>query len=194
MGLEEADGPPPAALPAPALSEEVVHDYETLRLSLKAHPVSFLRHDLARAGAIPAVRLEAAPQGGGRRIAVGGVVLVRQRPGTAKGVCFITLEDETGVANIVVWPKLFEAFRPVIMGSRMMLVRGRLQRAEGVTHLVAEHLEDWTGSLAGLSDQPLPALSAPGDEAARSAPGRGDPPRHRHPRDARVMPRSRDFH
>jgi error-prone DNA polymerase len=197
MGLEEADGPPPAALPAPALSEEVVHDYETLRLSLKAHPVSFLRQDLGQAGAIPAVRLAtatAAPPGGGRRIAVGGVVLVRQRPGTAKGVCFITLEDETGVANIVVWPKLFEAFRPVIMGSRMMLVRGRLQRAEGVTHLVAEHLEDWTGHLARLSDQPLPALSAPGDEAARSAPGRGDPPRHRHPRDARVMPRSRDFH
>ena len=197
MGLEEADGPPPAALPAPALSEEVVHDYETLRLSLKAHPVSFLRQDLARAGAIPAAQLAtapASPPGGGRRIAVGGVVLVRQRPGTAKGVCFITLEDETGVANIVVWPKLFEAFRPVIMGSRMMLVRGRLQRAEGVTHLVVEHLEDWTGSLAGLSDQPLPALAAPGDEATRSAPGRGDPPRHRHPRDARVMPRSRDFH
>ena len=191
-GLEEADGPPPAALPVPALSEEVVGDYETLRLSLKAHPVSFLRERLKRAGAIPASRVATDPAG--RRTAVGGVVLVRQRPGTARGVCFITLEDETGVANIVVWPKLFETFRPVIMGARMMLVRGKLQRAEGVTHMVAEAIEDWTDSLSVLSDGPLRTVPAHGDEATSSAPGRGDPPRHHHPRDVRVLPKSRDFH
>jgi error-prone DNA polymerase len=129
-----------------------------------------------------------------RRTAVAGVVLVRQRPGTAKGVCFITLEDETGVANIVVWPKIFDQFRPIIMGGRMLMVRGRLQRAEGVTHLVAETLEDWTWSLGLLSDAPLDPAPMPGDGATRSAPDRGDPPRHRHPRDVRVLPRSRDFH
>ncbi|MBI1404987.1 MAG: DNA polymerase III subunit alpha [Caulobacter sp.] len=191
-GLEEADGPPPAALPVPALSEEVVGDYETLRLSLKAHPVSFLRERLEKAGAIAARRVDTDPAN--RRTAVGGVVLVRQRPGTAKGVCFITLEDETGVANIVVWPKIFDRFRPVIMGSRMILVRGPLQRAEGVTHLVAESIEDWTWSLGLLSDGPLRNVPAHGDEAASSAPGRGEAPRHGHPRDVRVLPKSRDFH
>jgi error-prone DNA polymerase len=191
-GVAEEDGPPPIALPATSLSEEVVHDYETIRLSLKAHPAKFLRQRLAQAGAIEAKRVDTDPAG--RRTAVGGVVLVRQRPGTAKGVCFITVEDETGVANIVVWPTVFEQFRPVIMTARMLLVRGRLQRAEGVTHLVADSIEDWTWSLALLSDAPLDPPAAHGDEAATSAPGRGDPPRHRHPRDVRILPKSRDFH
>lgn len=191
-GVAEEDGPPPTSLPATSPSEDVVHDYESLRLSLKNHPVSFLRDRLAQAGAIPAGRVNTDPAG--RKTAVGGVVLVRQRPGTAKGVCFITLEDETGVANIVVWPSVFEAFRPVIMGSRMILARGKLQRSEGVTHLVAESLEDWTWSLGLLSSQPLRTVPAHGDEAASSAPGRGEDHRMRHPRDVRVLPRSRDFH
>jgi error-prone DNA polymerase len=191
-GVAEEDGPPPLALPAPSASEEVVGDYEAIRLSLKAHPVQFLRERLGGAGAIPCERVSSDPAN--RKTAVGGVVLVRQRPGTAKGVCFITLEDETGVANIVVWPKVFDDFRPVIMSARMILVRGRLQRAEGVTHLVAESIEDWTWTLGLLSDAPLRPVPAHGDEAASSAPGRGDPPQHRHPRDVRVLPKSRDFH
>jgi error-prone DNA polymerase len=200
MGLEEADGPPPPALPAAPLSEEVVCDYETIRLSLKAHPVSFLRERLARAGALRACEIDAVP--GGRRIAVAGVVLVRQRPGSAKGVVFMTLEDETGVANVVVWPKVFDQFRPVIMGARMVLIRGRLQRApdsEGrVTHLVAEHIEDRTGDLALLSDRALDPPRSHADAARTAAPERGEsreePLRHRHPRDVRVLPKSRDFH
>ena len=191
-GVAEEDGPPPVSLPVSSASEEVVHDYESIRLSLKDHPLTFLRDRLAKAGAIPSVRVATDPAG--RRTAVGGVVLVRQRPGTAKGVCFITLEDETGVTNVVVWPSVFEQFRPVIMGSRMILVRGKLQRAEGVTHLVAESLEDWTWTLGLLSDQPLKTVPAHGDEAASSAPGRGEDHRMRHPRDVRVLPRSRDFH
>jgi error-prone DNA polymerase len=192
-GVAEEDGPPPVSLPETSLSEAVVHDYESIRLSLKAHPAQFLRDRLARAGAIPAVRVDSDPTG--RRTAVAGVVLVRQRPGTAKGVCFITLEDETGVANVVVWPKVFEQFRPVIMGARMILVRGRLQRAEGVTHLVAESLEDWTWSLGLLSAQPLRTAPAHGDEAASDSPGRGqEENRMRHPRDVRILPKSRDFH
>lgn len=191
-GVAEEDGPPPVSLPETSLSEEVVHDYESIRLSLKDHPITFLRERLRKAGAIEASRVHTHPAG--RGTAVGGVVLVRQRPGTAKGVCFITLEDETGVANVVVWPKVFEAFRPVIMGARMILVRGRLQRAEGVTHLVAESLEDWTWSLALLSAEPLKTVPAHGDGATRSAPDRGEGHRMRHPRDVRVLPKSRDFH
>ena len=195
-GLEEADGPPPLALPRPALSEEVVHDYETLRLSLKAHPVSFLRERLRQAGAVETRALEGIPEG--RRIRVGGVVLVRQRPGSASGVVFITLEDETGVANVVVWSKVFDDHRAVVMGARMLLIEGRLQRAVdaegGVIHLVAERLEDRTADLALLSEVDPPMKPPMADDAARNG---GDPrarPGHRHPRNVRVLPPSRDFH
>ena len=196
VGLEEGDGAPPGALPRPRLSEEVVHDYETLRLSLKAHPVSFLRERLKAQGAVEARALPGIPDG--RRIKVGGVVLVRQRPGSASGVVFITLEDETGIANVVVWAKVFEAFRAVVMGARMMIIEGRLQRAAdaegGVIHLVAERLIDCTGDLALLSRADRPLKPPMADDAARQG---GDPrqrPRPHHPRDVRVLPRSRDFH
>ena len=179
MGLNEADGRPPAALPVLAPSEEVVGDYQTIRLSLKGHPVGFLRERLTGVGALTAKDYPARPNG--RKVAVGGVVLVRQRPGTAKGVCFMTVEDETGVANLVIWPDVFERFRPVAMGARMVLARGKVQTAEGVTHLVVDQLEDWTPRL--------------GDLTPDAAPGSGHAPaRGRHPRDVRVLPGSRDFH
>ena len=196
-GLEEDDGSPPLALPAAALSEEVVQDYQTIRLSLKAHPVQFLRERLAALGAIEARDVPGVPDG--RRIRFGGVVLVRQRPGSSKGVVFMTLEDETGIVNVVVWPKIFDAFRPVVMGARMLMVEGRLQRAAdaegGVVHLIAESLVDRTADLALLSEGD-PVLKPPmGDDAAKSG---GDPrtrqDRHRHPRDVRILPPSRDFH
>jgi error-prone DNA polymerase len=199
-GLEEADGAPPLALPSAPLSEEVVHDYETIRLSLKAHPVSFLRERLAQAGAIPAARIDQVPDG--RRVAVAGVVLVRQRPGSAKGVVFLTLEDETGVANAVVWPKVFDKYRALVMGARLLLIRGRIQRApdsEGlVTHLVAETVEDRTADLDLLSDTPLKPPRSHADGSTAS-PERGEKAyeervTHRHPRNVRVLPRSRDFH
>jgi error-prone DNA polymerase len=179
MGLREADGRPPEALPELAPSEEVVGDYQTLRLSLKGHPVSYLRERMAAAGALTAAVY---PQvANGKRVAVGGVVLVRQRPGTAKGVCFMTVEDETGVANLVLWPDVFERLRPVAMGARMVLARGKVQTAEGVTHLVVEQLEDWTPMLGHLTPD--------------AAPGSGHAPtRGGHPRNVRVLPGSRDFH
>jgi error-prone DNA polymerase len=158
--------------------------------------VSFLRERLARAGAISAKAVDQVADG--RRVAVAGVVLVRQRPGSAKGVVFLTLEDETGIANVVVWPKLFEQSRPLVMGARMLLIRGRVQRApdsEGrVTHLVAEHVEDRTADLALLSDADLRPGRSPADGPTSAAPERGERPMHRHPRDVRVLPRSRDFH
>jgi error-prone DNA polymerase len=177
-----------------------VHDYETIRLSLKAHPVSFLRERLAQAGAIPAARIDQVPDG--RRVAVAGVVLVRQRPGSAKGVVFLTLEDETGVANAVVWPKVFDKYRALVMGARLLLIRGRIQRApdsEGlVTHLVAETVEDRTADLDLLSDTPLKPPRSHADGSTAS-PERGEKAyeervTHRHPRNVRVLPRSRDFH
>ncbi|MBU1346536.1 MAG: error-prone DNA polymerase [Alphaproteobacteria bacterium] len=179
MGLDEADGSPPATLPRLTEAEEVVGDYQSIRLSLKGHPVAFLRERLTRAGAMTAEAYKSAKQN--RRVSVGGVVLVRQRPGSAKGVVFLTLEDETAVANLVVWPDVFERLRPVAMGARMVLATGRVQRAEGVTHLVVEDLIDWTPMLGHLSTDPTPGSG--------HAPARG-----RHPRDVRILPGSRDFH
>ena len=180
MGLEEADGSPPAALPRLTDAEEVIGDYQTIRLSLKGHPVSFLRERLTKAGAVTAEAYRSVKDG--RRVRVGGVVLVRQRPGSAKGVVFLTIEDETAVANLVVWPDVFERLRPVAMGARMVLAVGKIQRSEeGVTHLVVEDLIDWTPMLGHLSTDPTPGSG--------HAPTRG-----RHPRDVRILPGSRDFH
>jgi error-prone DNA polymerase len=187
MGLNEADGQPPDALPKLTPGEEVVGDYQTIRMSLKGHPVAFLRQRLAQAGALTALDYQAAPAG--RRVAVGGVVLVRQRPGSAKGVVFLTLEDETGIANLVVWPDVFERLRPIAMGARMVLAKGRLQRAEGVSHLVVEDLIDWTPMLAHISDDSLVLDTSPGSGHSPARPGRGQ-----HPRDVRILPGSRDFH
>ena len=179
MGLDEADGAPPAALPRLTEAEEVVGDYQTIRLSLKGHPVSFLRERLTKAGAVTAEAYRTVREN--RRVRVGGVVLVRQRPGSAKGVVFLTIEDETAVANLVVWPDVFERLRPVAMGARMVLVTGKVQRAEGVTHLVVEDMVDWTPMLGCLSTD--------------QTPGSGhSPTRGRHPRDVRILPGSRDFH
>ncbi len=191
-GLDEADGRPPETLPRPHPSQEVVNDYETIRLSLKGHPVGFLRDRLRARGAVSSSLYERMPDG--RRTSVAGVVLVRQRPGKGN-VCFITLEDETGVVNVVLWHDLFVKYRPVVMGSRMMLVRGRVQRAEGVVHLIGEHLEDITADLATLS-MPKTNFLIPADTGKNSPDPRERPAavRHRHPRDVRVLQKSRDFH
>jgi error-prone DNA polymerase len=140
-------------LPEMPPGEHVVSDYRSLSLSLKAHPVSFLRSELASRRAVEAGRLPEMKSG--RRIAVAGLVLVRQRPGTAAGVIFATLEDETGVANIIVWPKIFERYRPIVLGARLLLVTGRLQSEQGVIHVVAERLEDLSPLLARLSEEEI---------------------------------------
>ena len=195
-GLDEADGRPPEALPQPEPSQEVVNDYETLSLSLKGHPVGFLRDRLKGRGAVSSRAYQRLPDG--RRTTVAGVVLVRQRPGTGN-VTFITLEDETGVVNVVLWHDLFLKHRAVVMGSRMMLARGKVQRAEGVIHLIGEHLEDISTDLATLSEPPLPQnrFLLSGDGPKGSPDPRQERPaavRHRHPRDVRVLQKSRDFH
>ena len=188
-GIDLSDGDLTAPLEPLRPAEEVVADYETLRLSLKAHPMHFLRARMAQAGALTAQAIGRA--GEGARVAAAGVVLVRQRPGSAKGVVFLTIEDETGVVNIVVWPKVFARERPLVMGARLVLVRGRIQRSDGVTHLVADGFEDRTRDLDLLADGRLDPPRTPGDEAR---PLRPESTRHAHPRDLRVLPRSRDFH
>ncbi|WP_061937997.1 error-prone DNA polymerase [Aureimonas sp. AU22] len=148
-GLGEVMPEPEVFLPSMPLGEAVVNDYRFLSLSLKAHPVSFLREDLSARGIAPTQTLETLRSG--RRASVAGLVLVRQRPGSAKGVIFMTVEDETGVANIVVWTKVFEQFRPVVLGARLVRVSGRVQADRGVIHLVAETIEDLTPLLSRLA-------------------------------------------
>src|SRR5690606_18755043 len=138
---EEAD----AGLPPMPPGEAVVHDYRLLSLSLKAHPVSFLRTMLDRRGVRPAHTL--ATTRDGELVEVAGLVLVRQRPGTASGVIFATLEDETGIANIVIWNKVFETNRRVVLGSRLLAVRGQLQREGLVIHVIARTFTDLTPQL-----------------------------------------------
>ncbi len=186
-------------LPLMPTSEHVIQDYQTVRLSLKDHPMSFLREGYRKAGALSTE--EACAVANGRRVKTAGVVLVRQRPGSASGVCFITLEDETGIANLVVWPKVFERFRSIVMGARILMVSGRVQKADNVTHIVATHLEDRTSDLSLLTEDyqrdPLKNVLDRADEVQKPIPERKGIPSSsgaRHPRNVRIIPASRDFH
>ncbi|MBU7572665.1 MAG: error-prone DNA polymerase [Hydrogenophaga sp.] len=181
-------------LPAMPLSEEVVADYQTTRLSLKAHPMAFLRADLAARGFVRACDLKSRKFRS--MVQVAGVVLIRQRPGSAKGVTFITLEDETGVINLVVWPDLKEKQRKVVMSARLMEVRGRVEYDDEVIHVIAHAMTDATAALHALSDDLLDAPLARADEVNRPMPERGAPVPNvtGHPRDHRILPKSRDFH
>ena len=187
------EGPEPAVtLPAMADGEQVVEDYRTLRLSLRAHPLSFLRERLAGRGVLPAEALLRAQDGD--RAATAGLVLVRQRPGSAKGVIFMTLEDETGTVNVVVWPNVLERYRRAVLGARLAMVRGRVQRAGEIVHLVAAHLEDLTHWLDLLTpDQGIAQPSADSAGAALRGGRRLAASPLRHPRNQRVIPNSRDF-
>jgi error-prone DNA polymerase len=200
------------SLPSMPLGEHIVEDYRTLGLSLKAHPCALLRPHLDKGRAIKAETLPHIANE--RRVRVSGLVLVRQRPGTASGVIFMTLEDETGIANIVVWPKLFERFRAQVLGGRLVAVDGPVQSESGVIHVIAERVMDWTPLLAQLSaggadmdptgpnDEPKNGPSGSWRSTGRYPGGRGEG--RRHPRDVRidlgadaaaqVMPKGRNFH
>ena len=128
----------------------MIHDYRTLSISLKAHPMSFLREQITSQGIVPADCLRTLEPG--RTVTVAGLVLVRQRPGTASGVIFATLEDETGVANVIVWPKTFEANRRVVLGARVLAVRGQLQREGIVTHVIAKEFVDLTPQMMAIAN------------------------------------------
>ena len=133
------------------LGEEVVNDYRFLRLSLRAHPAQFLRADLAARGTLRNEALRGLANN--TRVRISGLVTCRQRPGSAKGVVFMTIEDESAVANVIVWPKVFERVRPVVLGARYVAVSGRVQEESGVIHVVADQLEDLTLLLGRLAEQ-----------------------------------------
>ena len=158
--------------------EQVLADYQTIRLSLKGYPTQFLRPRFDDEGFVPCAGLAALADGASVRCA--GIVLVRQRPGEGNAI-FITLSDETGVANVVVWARTFELFRREVMGSRLLLAEGVMQKStEGIIHLMATRLVDRSADLRLLSQD---ALASP-----------QSPQLHRHPRNVRVLPASRDFH
>jgi error-prone DNA polymerase len=160
---------PDVALPPMPPGEEVVNDYRFLRLSLRAHPLSFLRGDLACRGLSRNDTLRTAANGTQVRIA--GLITCRQRPGSANGVIFLTLEDETAVANAIVWPNVFERFRPIVLGARLIAITGTVQQESGVIHVVVDRLDDLTPRLAKLmqDDGKMPALAADLDVTARGS-------------------------
>jgi error-prone DNA polymerase len=173
---------PEALLPVMPMSEEVLADYQTIRLSLKAHPLDFLRARYRREGIASAEETSASRDGAWVRMA--GLVLVRQRPGNGT-VIFMTLEDETGVTNVVVWASMFDRYRREVMGSRLLMVEGRVQKSpRGIVHLVAHRMTDRSPDLHSLTDgsEPLPAHARTVQDGSR------------HPRNVRVIPKSRDFH
>jgi error-prone DNA polymerase len=171
-----------APLPVMPQSEHVLADYQMLRLSLRAHLMTFLRDLFRNEDVMSCAEIGACADG--TTAACAGIVLTRQMPGDA-GVVFITLSDETGITNVVVWPRLVEPFRREIMGARLLVVEGKVQKSpEGVVHLVAERIVDRTRELERLSEDDTDAPSFRSQAAAR----------HRHPRNVRVVPKSRDFH
>lgn len=181
-------------LPLMPLPEEVVADYQTTRLSLKGHPMEFLRAMFSKEGVVSCVDI--AHENDKQRVRCAGVVLVRQRPGSSRGVVFMTLEDETGIANIVVWPKVMEKFRKEVMGARLIEIEGVIQSCpDRVVHLVADRLVDRTPDLIGLSNDALrqylhaEKFSEEGQRLTSSASAKA-----RHPRQVKILPASRDFH
>ncbi len=169
---------PDAALPVMPLWEEVVSDYQTQRFSLKGHPMQFLRPRFIARGVLDCAAINAAADG--QKVRAAGIVLVRQRPGKGNAI-FITIEDETGVVNALLWARDFERQRRAVMAARLMVIAGEVQRSkEGVVHLMASRIRDASAALDGL---------------AQTAPSGAPAPRqHGHPRNVRVLPRSRDFH
>jgi error-prone DNA polymerase len=176
------------SLPEMLLGEHVTTDYQTTRVSLKAHPMEILRPVFQAEGVLSCAETSALKDG--RLARTAGVILVRQRPGTGKAI-FITLEDETGITNVLLWAKVFEKFRAETMASRLLLVEGRVQRSpEGVTHLMGARLIDRTAELERLSDDGR----AEQDLTRAGEVKHPQPGMHRHPRNVRVLPKSRDFH
>jgi error-prone DNA polymerase len=192
---------PPVILRPMTAGGEVVEDYRQVGLTLRSHPVSFLRADLRRRRIVTCA--ETMQSRDGRSLQVAGIVLMRQRPGSAKGVMFITIEDETGIANLVVWTAVFEKQRRIVLSAAMMAVHGRVQREGDVVHIIAHRLTDLSADLAsvGHRDTPFPLPHGRGDEFHHGSPAvdpRTLPPK---PRDIyvqnhdvnRIKVRTRDF-
>ena len=158
---------PPVVLVPMTEGGEVVEDYRSTGLSLRRHPVAFLRQELASRKMITCADL--ARTRDGRRVVVAGIVLVRQKPGSARGVLFITIEDETGFANLIVWPSVFEQQRRLILNASVLACHGRVQREGEVIHVITDRMEDLSGLLRSVGER---------EETLMVRPGRGDEARH----------------
>jgi error-prone DNA polymerase len=181
----EPDPEPAVTLTQMTAGRQVVEDYRATGLSLRRHPVSFLRNDLAVRRIVRCADLATIRDG--RRLEVAGIVLVRQRPGSARGVLFVTIEDETGHANLILWPSVFEAQRRLVLSASMIACRGKLQREGEVIHVIAEQLTDLSGLLRGVGDRgdAFPVPHARADEARQ---GGAPDPRER------KLPEARDIY
>jgi error-prone DNA polymerase len=190
-GARELGCEPDVSLPIMPLGEHVAADYQTIRMSLKAHPMHILRPVFEAEGVRTCRDTEA--RRGGSHVQVAGVVLVRQRPGKGNAI-FVTLEDETGITNVVLWARMFEQFRREVMSARLMLVEGVVEKSpEGVVHVVARRVFDRSVELERLSEDHRTTVQlARADVVAHPQAPRH--PSHRHPRDVRILPGSRDFH
>ena len=194
VGEPERGPDPPVALPLAAPGEEIAEDYRSVGLSLRGHPTALLREAVGAgvtwSGALGQVR-------SGVRVAVTGVVLVRQRPRTAKGVVFLTLEDMEGVVNVVVWSRVFQRFQREVQGARLMRVEGRVESSESVVHVIAERVVDLSEWLECLADGSVGGEGARAGEPDAAGAASESPllPSPRHPRnEARRLFPSRDFH
>jgi error-prone DNA polymerase len=177
---------PSVSLPPMTQGSEVVEDYRSVGLTLRGHPVSFLREELTRERILPCAALTDLRDGA--RATVAGVILVRQRPGSASGVVFVTIEDETGHANLIVWPPVFERQRLLVMSASMVACRGKVQKEGEVIHVVADHLTDLSTLLASVGQR---------DGAFPLERGRGDAVTHPNgddPRERQIKVTTRDFH
>jgi error-prone DNA polymerase len=191
---------PDFRLPPMIMGEHIVEDYRTLGLSLKGHPAALLRPWLEAERVLPSARLADDDIRNGSKVRVAGLTLVRQRPGTASGVIFMTLQDETHIANVIVWPKVFERFRAEVLGSRLCAVDGIVQKESGVIHVIANRLYDYSPMLAKLSGTEFDITATNADEVRRpvEADSRSHPRNVRHNLSykpaAGVMPKGRNFH
>jgi len=190
-GIEEG-----VSLPKMADSEEVVEDYATKSLSLKAHPVSFLRENLRQLRALPGKEL--GTRRNGEFVKVAGLILVRQRPGTAKGVCFITLEDEDATINLIVWPDLFDQYRKEILSSKLLMVAGNLQIEKGIVHVIVQRCYNLNPLLAHLTpsqeqDLPLLTLSRADENSGLITPGAPKQAEIEATKRAAFLPEGRNF-
>jgi error-prone DNA polymerase len=190
--VEDLPAEETAPLPVMPLSEHTIADYQTMRLSLRAHLMQFLREMFHKEGVMSCGELLAAKDG--RRARCAGIVITRQMPGDS-GVVFITFCDETGVCNAIVWHSVFERFRKEVMGSRLMLIEGTVQRSEdNVVHLVTDSITDRTRELDRLTDDDMALPPGHMDDIEYPRQDSRVPSLHRHPRNVRVLPKSRDFH
>ncbi|WP_207425179.1 error-prone DNA polymerase [Pedobacter sp. SYSU D00535] len=182
------------SLPLMSMPEHVVHDYATTALSLKAHPLSFIREKLRLLHILSSKEINDVKDG--TLVKAAGLVLVRQRPGTAGGVCFITIEDETGFTNLVVFQSLFEKYRKEILGAKLLMVEGKLQREGQVIHVIAKRCFDLTKLLRGLSvteNEHLPLLTLSRADEKTPFPAENKRTQVRENAQPEVFPKARNF-